>query len=240
MTRVMACLNGGRTHAEHPQVPLTAAELAADAKAARRAGAFAVHLHARDGRGLQTLVAADCDACVAAIRAASPGLQIGLSTSAEIDPDPFARAAALKRWRTPPDFVSVNISELGWAGIVRAALHAGIGVEAGCASERDAAELASSPFGHRLVRALIEVEGDATQARAIAELIPTGVPQLWHGYDVGTWDVLAAAAAAAHDVRVGLEDTLVLPDGATASSNAELVASAVELLAGSSARQRLG
>ncbi len=136
----------------------------------------------------------------------------------------------IKRWRTPPDFVSVNVSELGWAGIVRAALHAGIGVEAGLASERDADELASSPFAHRLVRALIEVEGGATQARAIAELIPAGIPQLWHGYGERTWDVLAAAAAAAHDVRVGLEDTLVLPDGATAASNAELVTSAVASL----------
>jgi uncharacterized protein (DUF849 family) len=229
--RVMACLNGARTRAEHPGAPLTAAELALDAKAVRRAGAFAVHVHARDGRGLQTLERAACDACVAAIRAAAPGLPVGLSTAAEIDRDPFARAAAIKRWRTPPDFVSVNVSELGWAGIIRAALQAGIGVEAGLASERDADELAGSPFAHRLVRALVEVEGDATQARAIAELVPAGVPQLWHGYGELTWDVLAAAATAAHDVRIGLEDTLVLADGATASSNAELVTRAVVLLA---------
>jgi uncharacterized protein (DUF849 family) len=131
----------------------------------------------------------------------------------------------------PPDFVSVNVSELGGAGITRAALQAGIGVEAGLASERDANELANGPFAHRLVRALIEVEDGATEAYAIAELIPAGIPQLWHGYGERTWDVLAAAAAAAHDVRVGLEDTLVLPDGATASSNAELVRSAVAFLA---------
>jgi uncharacterized protein (DUF849 family) len=227
--RVMACLNGARTRAEHLGVPLTAAELALDATAARRAGAFAVHVHARDGRGLQTLDAAACDACVAAIHALSPGLPIGLSTAAEIDRDPFARAAAIKRWRTPPDFVSVNVSELGWAGIVRAASHAGIGVEAGLASERDAEELAGSPFTHRLVRVVIAVEGGATQARAIAELIPAGIPQMWHGHGERTWDVLAAAAAAAHDLRVGLEDTLVLPDGATVASNAELVTRAVAL-----------
>jgi uncharacterized protein (DUF849 family) len=228
---VMACLNGARTRGEHPAVPLTAAELARDARAARLAGAFAVHVHPRDGRGLQTLDAAACDACVAAIRAAVPGLPVGLSTAAAIDRDPFARAAAIKRWRTRPDFISVNVAELGWGGIIRAALHAGIGVEAGLASERDARELAGSPFAHRVMRALVEVEGDATQAGAIAALIAPGVRQLWHGYGERTWDVLAAAAAAAHDVRVGLEDTLVLPDGATTSSNAELVAAAVALLA---------
>src|SRR3989442_15222733 len=125
---VKACLNGGRTREEHPAVPQTAAELAADAAAARRAGAFAVHVHPRDARGVQTLDADTCDAAVAAIRAAVPGLPIGLSTAETIDRDPVARAAAIKIWRTPPDFVSVNLGELGWAGIIRAALHADIGV----------------------------------------------------------------------------------------------------------------
>jgi uncharacterized protein (DUF849 family) len=228
---VKACLNGARTREEHPAVPLTAAELAVDAAAVQRAGAFAVHVHPRDARGVQTLGAAACDAAVAAIRASVPGLAVGLSTAEAIDPDPFARAAAITRWRTPPDFVSVNLSELGWAGIIREALRAGIGVEAGLASPGDADELARSPFGHRLVRALVEVDGGVDEARAIAALVPKEVPQLWHGYGEGTWDVVRAGAAAGHDVRVGLEDVLALPDGRPASSNAELVSSALELIA---------
>jgi uncharacterized protein (DUF849 family) len=227
---VKACLNGKRTREEHPAVPLTPAELAVDAVAARRAGAFAVHVHPRDARGVETLDAATCDAAVSAIRASAPGLPVGVSTAETIDRDPFARAAAIQRWRTPPDFVSVNLWELGWGGIIRAALHAGIGVEAGLASPRDADELARSPFGHRLVRALVEVDGGVDEARAIAEHIPAGVPQLWHGYGARTWEVVAAGAAAGHDVRIGLEDVLVLPDGHTATGNAELVAIAVELL----------
>ncbi len=228
--RVKACLNGARTRAEHTAVPLTAAELALDAVAVRRAGAFAVHVHPRDARGVQTLDAVACDASVAAIRAAVRGLPVGLSTAEGIDRDPFARAAAIKLWRTPPDFVSVNLSELGWAGIIRAALQAGIGVEAGLATPRDADELAHSPFAHRLVRALVEVDGGPDEARAIAELIPEGVPQLWHGYGERTWKIVAAGAAAGHDVRIGLEDVLVLPDGRAASNNAELVRSAIQLL----------
>jgi uncharacterized protein (DUF849 family) len=228
--RVKACLNGGRTRAEHPTVPLTAAELAADAAAARRAGAFAVHVHPRDSRGRQTLERGACDAAVAAIRAAAPRLPVGLSTAEPIDPDPFARAAAIATWRAPPDFVSVNVRELGWAGIMRAAQHAGIGIEAGLATPRDAEELADSPFAHRLVRALVEVDGGADEAAAIAELVARGVPQLWHGYGQRTWEVVAAGAAAGHDVRVGLEDVLVLPDGRLAADNAELVATAVELV----------
>ena len=232
---VKACLNGGRTRTEHPAVPLTAAELAADAIAVRRAGAFAVHLHPRDDRGEQTLSARACDAAVAAIREAAPGLPVGLSTAEAIDRDPFARAAAVRAWRRPPDFISVNISELGWQGIMRAAVHAGIGIEAGLATMADAQELARSPFVHQVVRALVEVDGGAEDARAIAELIPAGVPQLWHGYGERTWEVVAAAQAAGVDTRVGLEDVVVLPDGRSAASNAQLIAAALALSSGAAA-----
>lgn len=226
---VKACLNGGRSRDEHRAVPLTPAELAADAVAARRAGAFAVHFHPRAGDGTQTLSARACDAAVAAVRRAAPGLPVGLSTSAAIDPDPFARTAALVTWRERPDFVSVNLSEAGWAGIVRAALNAGIAVEAGLSSPADAEALAASPFTHRVLRALIEVDGGAEEALAVSALVPGTIPQLWHGYDELTWQVLGAAIAAGVDVRVGLEDTLVLPDGSVARDNAELVTCAVAL-----------
>ncbi len=173
-----------------------------------------------------------CDAAVAAIRAAAPRLPVGVSTSAQINPDPFARAAALATWRQPPDFVSVNVSELGWSGIARAAVHAGIAIEAGLAVAADAEELRRSPFAHQILRALVKVDGGAEDARAIAELIPPGVPQLWHGSGARTWEVVSAAAAAGIDVRVGLEDVLVLPDGSTAADNAELVSAAVALISG--------
>jgi uncharacterized protein (DUF849 family) len=226
---VQGCLNGGRTRAEHPAVPLTPEELAADAVAARAAGAFAVHLHPRDLGGLPTLDARSCDAAVAAIRARARGLPIGLSTAAAINPDPFACAARIKQWRKPPDFVSVNLWEPGWMGIARAALHAGIAVEAGLSTPADADELRKSSFAHQVLRALVEVDGSADDAQAVAERIPAGVPQLWHGFGTTTWEVIAAARSAGVDVRVGLEDVLVLPDGQTAASNAELIAAAVAL-----------
>jgi uncharacterized protein (DUF849 family) len=227
---VMACLNGGRTRAEHPGVPVSAGELAADAIAVQAAGAFAVHVHPTDRRGVQTVDARTCDAAIAAIRAAAPRLPIGVSTSAAINPDPFARAAAVAAWRQQPDFVSVNLSELGWAGIARAALHSGIAIEAGLAAAADAEELRRSPFAHQILRALVEVDGGAEDARAIAELLPPSVAQLWHGFGAGTWEVIAAAGAAGIDVRVGLESVLVLPDGSTAADNAELVCAAIRLI----------
>lgn len=227
---VIACLNGGRTRAEHPGVPLTPAELAADAVRVRAAGAFAVHVHPRGRGGLQTMDAKASDAAVAAIRAAVPRLPVGLSTSAAINPDPFARVSAMTGWRNRPDFVSVNLYEPGWMGIARAALHAGIAVEAGLATAADAEALRGSPFAHQILRVLIEVDGGAEDATALAELIPKGVPQLWHGAGEGTWTVISAAGAAGIDVRVGLEDVLVLPDGRPAADNAELVAAALALI----------
>ena len=196
----------------------------------RAAGAFAVHVHPRDGAGAQTLAASACDAVVTAIRAAAPGLPVGLSTAENIDPDPFARAAAVGAWRDKPDFVSVNVSELGWAGTVRAALHAGIAVEAGLGTPADAEEFSRSPFVHKVLRALVEVEGGAEDARAVATLVPSGVPQLWHGFEDRTWEVLSAGATAGHDVRVGLEDVLRLPDGRVAQDNGELVAAAISII----------
>jgi uncharacterized protein (DUF849 family) len=44
------------------------------------------------------------------------------------------------------------------------------------------------------------------------------------------WEVISAAGAAGIDVRVGLEDVLVLPDGSAAADNAELVRAAVRLI----------
>jgi uncharacterized protein (DUF849 family) len=226
---VQACLNGGRTREEHAAVPQSPGELATDAVAARRAGAFSVHLHPRDASGLQTLASAECDAAVAAVRAAAPNLPVGLSTAEVIDPDPFARAAAISRWRNPPDFVSVNLRESGWAGLIRAALHAGIGIEAGLATPEDASEFAASPFVHRVLRALVEVDGGAEDARVLGRLVPDGVAQLWHGYDRLAWEVLSAGVAEGHDVRIGLEDVLERPDGRPAAGNGELVALATEL-----------
>ncbi len=230
-----ACLNGDRTRAEHPAVPLSPTELAADAVAARKAGAFAVHVHPRDAHGVPTLDAHACDAAVVAIRAGAPGLPIGLSTSEAIDPDPFARAAAVRSWREPPDFVSVNLSESGWVGIVRAALHAGIEVEAGLASPADAAELARSSITHQIIRVLVEVDGGVDEARAVSQLVPAGLSQLWHGYGEKTWEILAASRGSGFDARVGLEDVLTLPDGRIAADNAELVAAALSLTGGAAA-----
>ena len=74
---IKACLNGGTTRHEHPFVPQTPTELAAEAVAAVRAGAGAVHLHPRDPSGAETLDAEAVLAAVAAVRAAVSASAVG-------------------------------------------------------------------------------------------------------------------------------------------------------------------
>lgn len=57
--------------------------------------------------------------------------------------------------------------------------------------------------------------------------IPRLLPVLLHGTEATAWPMMAEAIIRGYDVRIGLEDTLVLPDGRMAQGNAELVAEAV-------------
>ena len=113
---IKACLNGGTTRAQHHAVPQTPAELAADAAAAVRAGAGAVHLHPRDAVGAETLDPSAVLAAVDAVRAAAPGTPIGVTTGLWAAGGQHDRRMALvSQWTgtVQPDFASVNWSEPG-------------------------------------------------------------------------------------------------------------------------------
>ncbi len=69
---IKACLNGDRTRADHPGVPITPAELADAAAAAVQAGADALHLHPRGADERESLHWPDIRAVVEAVRAACP------------------------------------------------------------------------------------------------------------------------------------------------------------------------
>jgi uncharacterized protein (DUF849 family) len=235
---VKACLNGNRSRREHARVPLTADELAADARLAVAAGAGAIHVHARTAEGAETLAGPENDATVAAIRAACQGVPVGVTTGAWIEPDVERRLAAIASWQVPPDFASVNFYEEGAEEVARLLLGRGIGVEAGLATPADAHALADSGLGGACLRILVEVEEEDPQAAVSAaaaladELERLGVetPQLHHGFGIATWAVLEAGIERGRDIRVGLEDTLVLADGRPARDNTELVSAAAALV----------
>jgi uncharacterized protein (DUF849 family) len=237
---VQAALNGGTTRDAHPAVPVTPAELAAEARASADAGAGAFHLHPRDESGAQTLEPAHVLAAVAAVRGAT-GLPVGVTTGIwTVDGDVKRRLALVQRWtgEDRPDYASINMNEPGIEELADLLLGLGIGIEAGVWTPVDARVLETTGFSDRLVRVLLEPEEPmsaaavATAAAAAAELARMGIVarQVRHGYGLATWDVLRAAIADGQDIRIGLEDTTVLPDGSPASGNADLVAAAARLV----------
>lgn len=212
-------------------MPVTASELAVAAAVCSDVGAAAVHIHPRDASGLQTLAADAVDAAVAAIRARCPGLPVGVSTGAWIAPSVPERLAAIRSWTMLPDFASVNVHEDGATEVARALVERGIGVEAGV--WRPSAVPAYLDWPVRCLRVLVECMGSSVpaalaNAHAVLPALPAGGPPvLLHGEGAVSWPILREAVRLGLDTRIGLEDTLELPDGSIAPDNAALVAAAV-------------
>jgi uncharacterized protein (DUF849 family) len=232
--RLKVCLNGGRTRAEHPAVPVTPAELAASAARAVAAGAEAVHLHPRDGAGAESHDAGDVGAAVAAVRQACPDTPVGVTTGLWITGgDPDERLATVARWAdvpgaARPDFASVNVSETGFADLVAVLRKAGIEVEAGVWSVADAEALAGEVAWFRILVEILDVPAESAIAAAdavLARLDALGVvgPRLLHGESDACWPLVAHAGRLGLATRIGLEDTTVGPAGEPVVDNADLV-----------------
>jgi uncharacterized protein (DUF849 family) len=117
----------------------------------------------------------------------------------------------VERWDVLPDFASVNLPEEGVPELVDALLRRRIGVEAGLVDPADGDRAAT----------LAETVDEALDRAGVE------VPRVHHAGGIATWTVLERAIERGRDVRVGLEDTLVLPDGRPARDNADLVRAAV-------------
>src|SRR3954447_7119561 len=221
---LQAALNGPFRKDDHPAMPITAAELARDAKACVGAGAGAIHMHPRDADGRESLDATVIDATVREVRAAC-GVPVGVSTGAWIEPDLERRLELISAW-SEPDYASVNISEDGWQQVFRALRQRGIGVEAGVWSLEDARALNESGLASDLTRILIEPVG-ADPAQAVALVAPIAAELdgsvLQHGDGQATWVLIEDAARRGFDTRVGLEDT-------QEAGNEELIRRAMSLI----------
>jgi uncharacterized protein (DUF849 family) len=225
---VQVCLNGPRGAADGTAVPLTPESMAQAAAEAVAAGATDIHVHPKTPCGRDSLSPRVVAATLEAIRA-RVSVPVGVTTGAWAEPDPAARLARVRGWTVLPDHASVNWHEPGAEEMAAALIDLGVGVEAGVWSGTDAAaRFAVSPLGPKVLRVLAEVtdtQAAETSARMLlAELGPAhGRPVLLHGEDAGAWPVLRLAGRLGLATRVGLEDTLALPDGQRAVSNAQLV-----------------
>ena len=235
---LQAALNGARP-ADTPRLPLSPAAMASDALACRAAGAQSLHVHPRDDLARESLYPDAVAEVLAAIRAAVPGMEVGISSGDWIVPR-LGRLDDMRGWQVLPDFVSVNLSEPDAPEVLALMRAMGVGVELGLASVADLERLVALPGDPSLgaVRAMIEMDSGAFSTarheagllqRMLAEIMP-GVPVLLHGFGDTAWDFVALARDWGCQTRIGLEDVLTLPDGRPAG-NAELVACAARLLA---------
>jgi uncharacterized protein (DUF849 family) len=224
---VKACLNGDRSRADHPGVPITPIELAREAEAAVRAGAQALHIHPRGADEKESLRWEDVRVAVDAVRAACPGVPVGVSTRQEIVPDVWERLALLAEWDRGPDFASVNFHEVGAEQVADLLIERGIEVEAGLFTPAAAEDYVAwgGPFTRVLVEAIPGVspgeDGLAAAQATLAVLATTDV--LVHGENEWAWPVLRWATSQGYGVRVGLEDMLSGPDGEQVRGNADLL-----------------
>ncbi|SMD01872.1 3-keto-5-aminohexanoate cleavage protein [Lentzea albidocapillata] len=214
---LQACLNGSRTAEEHPALPLSPERLAEDAADVAALGVTSVHIRPRDVIGALTLVGPEVATTIATVRAAVPGIEISVSTDVPGNQGTLIGSwAALAAGR--PDIACVHVGRPGWRDLAQALHQVNVRVELVVEAPARLTELPAS------VSRITVVATRATAESLLAEVEPLGLPIMLHGRDAEAWSVLDYAALLEHHVRMGLEDTLHLPDGRRAKNNAELVA----------------
>lgn len=241
MMWLRACLNGPRSKENHPQVPITPSELAREGRCAIDAGAVALHIHPRAFNGKETLEPKMIAATLIALRKSCPDIPLEVSTAAWIEQDTTRRLAFVRHWDVLPDSAGVNFGEPGAVELATTLLARGVGVEAGIFHADDAQRLIAAGLAQQCNHIQIEpiLTQNVTEALATAQAIEhilneAGVttPRLLHGKDATAWPMLAYAFSQGYATRIGLEDTLLLPNGAIAYDNTDLIRTALAYATG--------
>ena len=108
---LMVAPNGARrTSAEHPSLPVTAADLARTARACQSEGATAIHVHVRDNQERHSLDAGRYREAIAAIAEYAPGLGVQITTESAGLYQPAEQLACLTRLR--PGAASIAVREM--------------------------------------------------------------------------------------------------------------------------------
>ncbi len=221
---LQACLNGSRTAQEHPALPLSPERLAEDAADVAALGVTSVQIHPRDVIGAPTLVGPEVATTIATVRAAVPGIEIGVSTDVG-----GPRTTVIASWAAlaagRPDIASVRVGEPGWQEVVAALHRVNVAVELVVDSVPAAQLLQASDSTDHIARLTVTATR-ANVAALLGQLEPLQRPILLHGRDDEAWPMLDHAGRLEHSTRMGLADTLRLPDGRVARNNVELVAMA--------------
>ena len=235
--RIVACLNGDRRPGAHPALPVSVDQLVADAHAVVAAGANAIHVHPRGPGGAESLEPQVVTPLMEGLRSDGPAVPVSLTTSLSAESDPWRRYDLVHRWASPllPDSVTLNLHEAGSVDLAHLLDDRRVDVEAGVWTVEAARILVATKI--RVSSVLVEptqvaLEDAERNADAILSLLDrAGVdaPRMLHGTDATAWPLLESAVSSGYDIRIGLEDTMRLPDGSEALDNAALVAHAASL-----------
>lgn len=241
--------NGGRrTKADHPAIPLTAAELARCAAECLEAGAAMIHVHVRDADGRHLLDAGAYAEATRAIRGAVGDRLVVQITSESLERyTPAEQRAVVKATRA--EAVSLALRELapdeseeaGFSELIAWALRDGCTPQVILYAPEEATRLDDLAR-----RGLIPVDlpvlyvlGRYTlgQLSAPADLLPfiaESMPRFRHwsvcAFGAREAACVATAAALGGHARVGFENNLALPDRSHAASNADLVRATADLI----------
>ncbi|MFJ7156880.1 3-keto-5-aminohexanoate cleavage protein [Streptomyces sp. NPDC101118] len=223
---ILAALNGARSAADGPAVPLSPAALAEAAALAVAAGAGEVRVRPRTPCGRESLSPRVLGPLLAEVRAAV-GVPVGV--------DAYAGGDRVREWTELPEVAAVDWALPGAEELAGLLLARGVGVEAVVRTgSAGAGRFLGSPLRGRVLRVAVAVSGGDPAgapgaARVVVDRLAAGVPGLRvlaYGVDAAAWPVLRWAAGRGLDVRAGVADTGYLPDGRRAASNAQLVAAA--------------
>jgi uncharacterized protein (DUF849 family) len=231
----------------HPHLPVSREELLADLRDCFRAGATGVHLHVRDDSGAETLEPTVVNETCRQVRAVAIDVgvtpEIGLTTGEWIVPDLPRRLSMIREWEGV-DCATVNLSEKGFEHVMDVMVGAGIGIDVGLWAPVEMDILLTSGFLPHAQRVSIELDAGepyflsgeplalAQQVNDALDAAGSTCPRLTHGMNDWTWPLVKDAFRRGHDTRVGFEDSVLLPDGRQAQSNAQLVQTALALRAG--------
>ena len=235
-----------KLRADHPEVPLTATQMAATAKACLAAGASILHLHIRDAQGQHSLDVEGYRVAQQAVRhAVGDALVIQVTSEAAKVYEAPAQIAMVRALR--PEAVSVGLREIDQPAIGEAGLAKFFDWLArervmtqvilyDVADLRRWQDLRARGAIPEAPWFLLFVLGRYTAGQTSS---PTNLVPFVHAHSTGEpWAVCAfgktehacvsAAAALGGHVRVGFENNLHLKDGTLAADNAALVAQAAQ------------
>jgi uncharacterized protein (DUF849 family) len=240
------------TQRDNPHVPITVAEIVADAKRCREAGANIVHVHARDEHGQPTYRKEICAVIFSGIRAACPDLLISATTSGRTHKKFAQRSQVLElEGELKPDFASLTLGSLNFP--TQASVNepqmiqdlAAMMKQCGIVPELELFELGMADYARHLIErgilsppfyanlllgSLGTLAATPHNLTTLVRALPDGTT--WSGAGIGRFQfhVNSMAIAMGGHVRVGLEDNLWFDrDRTELATNLKLIERLVKL-----------